>query len=1138
MQFTAFYKAKDFYWLLSGQLFSQTWRIMRLTIVFLIISLLQVSARGYTQNITLSKKQISLKRVFAEIEKQSGYQFFYNEKLLAKASKVSLSLRNATLAKTLDACFENQPFTYSILNKTIIIKEKAKPQSQPQTKAIPLSDLIAPPVKLKGRVVDEKGVSLPGVTIAIKGMVRSQGTATITDSRGFFSLEVPSSAKTIVASFIGYQSKEVTVASQMENLTIVLLPDNQQLSAVVVTAYGSQSRTVQTGAISQIKGEDVANIPLTSVDKALQGKVAGLQSTGGSGQPGSFQDVRIRGIGSFSASSAPLYVIDGIPVNSGTLTQDAVTSNALSGINPDDIESISVLKDASASSVYGSRAANGVIIITTKKGRVGTTRIKVDAEAGTSSQGFMSDQNRPLNTTQWKELTMEGLLNSPSAVANFSLTPANVSSYVDATYRTNNGVNTDWIDVITRTAAQQQYNMAADGGNDKTLYHLSGGYFKQDGVVLASQFDRYSVNLNVNHKVSDRLSLSSGFITSYSTLRGPSNGGADDNPVLAAYFLLPMYSPRNADGSLNITAPDFPVSGISNPVAIAEMDKRKSGMLKGLGSLSAEYKITRGFKFTSKYGVDYNNIEEDRYFNPYYGGYSTYSGAVYRSYLRYFNWVWTNLFDYTGAFLSDQSLRLNVKMGYEAQKSQTYTNTTQVLGMPPNLDIEVPSAGSSYKTITGTNSDYAFAAMLAMADISYEGKYVLSGSFRRDGSSRFGENNRYGNFWSVGASWNMEKEQFIQDLPWITQLKIRGSYGLNGNAGIGNYDWRQLYGYSAGYNYLGQSGSAPVAVGNPNLTWEVNKPLDLGLDLALFKNRLALTAEWYSRKTSNLLLNEPLSPTSGFGSYSNNVGSMRNRGFEVSLSGTPVMAGGFRWDMNFNFSHNKNEILALVNNADQVSTPFIRRVGEDFQSFYLPLWAGVNPENGDPLWYTDGSKTSTTNVYNMAKFAIAGSASPKYFGGFGSQFSYKGVSLDGLFYYNFGNLVRDTYAKYTQSDGQNPGYNRVASQLNRWQKPGDLTNVPKYIYGGNQGSNSNSSRYLYKGDYVRLRNLTLSYSLPADWLTKLKVANMKIYARGTNLWTWVKDKNLTYDPEMAVTSTTTFDVYIPRTYTVGVNVGF
>ncbi|PLK46210.1 TonB-dependent receptor [Emticicia sp. TH156] len=972
----------------------------------------------------------------------------------------------------------------------------------------------------------DDGSPLPGVSVTLKGSTKG----TTTNADGVYSISAPGNA-TLTFSFIGFVTQQVPVNNRAV-INLQLVSDATELAEAIVVGYGTTSSIKKTGAVGVVTSDKIENTPFSSVDKAIQGRVAGLQSAGGSGQPGSIQNIRIRGIGSMTAGSDPLYVVDGIPINSGDLTRNTTTANALAGINPNDIESVTVLKDAASASIYGSRAANGVILINTKKGKAGKTKIRFDTEVGVVGIAYLSDANRPLTSSEWRELTSEGLVNSGQAPD-----LAAAQALVDKNFRTDNGINTNWLDEVTRQGTQQQYNLSASGGNEKTQFYFSGGYFKQEGNVIESKFNRYTGNLNLTNKITDKLTLKANIMLSATGQRGPGTGGLFANPVLNAYFLLPSYNPRNTDGTPNISGPDFPAGALYNPLAIATMDKRNTTGLKGITTTSLEYQVLKDLKLSSKIGIDYNNYEEDVYNNPFYGDGRNDAGRSYRYYTRYFNWVWTNLADYTWDITKNDDYVLNVIAGYEAQKSMQYTSNVATFGLPGNLNITVPSAGSVYNSAIGSNSDYSFSSALAMANFSVQNKYVLSGSFRRDGSSRFGSNNRYGNFWSVGGAWNIHKESFMADLKWIDQLKLRASYGLNGNAAIGNYDWRPTYAYGSGYNYLGATGSGPSAVGNVNLTWEVNRPLDIGFDATLLKKRLNVTFEWYTRKTTSLLLDEQLSRTSGFTSFKNNIGSLQNQGIELALSGTPLIIGEFTWDASFNISMNKNKILALAT-QDQVDGAFIRKVGQDYQSFYVRDWAGVDPANGAPLWYIDDTRTEKTSTYNTAKQQIVGSATPKTFGSFSSTFSYKGLSLDFMFYYNFGNLVRDSWANYTQSDGYNATFNRVAIQMTRWQKPGDVTNVPKYVYGGSLASNSLSSRYLYGGDYIRVRDITLGYTLPASLISKAKLSNVKLYVRGSNIWTWVKDKNLPYDPETYINSSTNLDIYIPKTFTGGLQVAF
>ncbi|MCX2738416.1 SusC/RagA family TonB-linked outer membrane protein [Pontibacter anaerobius] len=989
-----------------------------------------------------------------------------------------------------------------------------------------LQQAIAQGKTVSGTVTDaESGQGLPGVTVLVKGT--QVGTAT--GVNGNYTINVPEGSNTLTFSFIGYNTLERQVGNAA-TVNVALSVNNKQLQEVIVTGYGTTNTIANTGAVAQIKAAEIAEVPVASIDKALQGRVPGLQSVGASGQPGSAQQVRIRGIGSMTASSEPLYVVDGVPINSGDLSRNTTTANALAGINPNDIESITVLKDASAASIYGSRAANGVIVVTTKQGKAGKTKFNASAETGFSKRAYFNENTRPLNSEETIELASEAYLNNSLYRDFYQLTQDNIRDFILTRYGIDETVDTDWYDEVSQQGKYSQYNLSASGGNEKTQFHVSGGYFDQEGTIKTSAFERITTNLSVNHRATDKLTFGTNMMIASAKQSGPGNSGLFRNPILSSLFLTPYTSPYTEEGDLNL------FTGLYNPLAIFEYDKDQNHTLKGIGSINAAYNITPNLKITSKFGVDYNNLEEDTYRNPFYGDARNTGGSATRFYTRYFNWVWTNLLDYTWDVNKDNKYVATLKGGYEAQKSSYYSSNVTSNNLPLNTNFIVPSVGAVPITASGTQADYTFASLLAIGDFTYDGKYVLSGSFRRDGSSRFGSENRYGDFWSVGASWNVDQEEFIQDLGWIDQFKLRASYGVNGNAGIGNYEWRYVYDYGIDYN--GQVGAAPTSLGNPGLTWEKNKPFDLGVDLAFFQNRLTVTADYYTRETTDLLLREPLSRTTGYSTYIDNVGAMRNSGVELAVSGTPVQVGDFRWDLSFSITKNKNEIVNLIED-EQIVSPFIRKVGEDYQTYYLPVWAGVDPENGNPLWYSNEEQTETTSTWSQAKYVVTDkSATPKTFGSAGTTFSFKGITLDALFYYNFGNHIYDPYYRYLNSGGAYIGsYGQRATELDRWQQPGDITDVPRNTYGGTNAYQP-STRILNSGDFIRLRDVTLSYTLPSTWTEKVKLNNVRVYARGTNMYTWVKDDKLAYDPEAGgVGGLTNFDIEIPKTVTFGVSLG-
>ena len=1102
--------------------------VMRLTAFLLLCCCVQLPARTLSQKITASFKEAKLSEVFDELSRQSGLSIVYTEHALANTRPVTVAIKDRTVTEALQLCMKGQPFSFKIENNIVIVHREKKPVDEEG-----LTLYAAPPASITGRVINAEGQPLAGVDIRLK---RGGSFHTVTDADGRYTIQLADAKDVLVFSHIGYEVLEVAVDGR-SNVNVVMKLAIADLNEVVINGYGSQARASYTGAASRVSSSELRNRSYTSFDQNLQGRVAGLQSVTASGQPGAAQTIRIRGNGSIGASADPLYVVDGIIINTGQLSAMTTTSNVLSSINPNDIESITVLKDASASAIYGSRAANGVIVITTKQGAIGKARVNFDAEYGATHLGRVPEAGRLMTTDEWRKYTAQGLLNNPTFVSQNNLTPDNVLDYVDQEYGSGNGVNTNWYDVVKRTGKQQQYNLGISGGNANTQYHISGGYFTQQGTVIGSDFNRYSGSVNVKSKLNDRLTIGSKAMVGSVRQSSPDAGGSSANPITAAMHLFPFISPYNADGSFNIDPVSFPAVQY-NPLYMAAYNVNTMNQLKAIASADGELRILDNLKFTSRIGFDYNTIEEDNYRNPTYGDGLFVEGSSARSYTRFFRWTWTNMLDYHFNLVRDGSLAMNVKAGYQAEESKDYFSRGEVQGMPPSPTLTVPSNGVTPYLVQGYNQGNSLTSEFGVADITFKEKYVLSGSFRRDGSSRFGIENRYGQFWSVGGTWNGYKEKIMERLDWISLLKLRVSYGVTGNAGIPDYASQQTYSYGSSNNYNGMGGSFPNAVGNPVLAWEANKQFDLGADLGFWKNRLTVTFDFYSRQANRLLMSQPTSQTTGFTGYINNVGSVRNRGIELVVSGTPVVAGDFKWDLGFNFSRNNNKVLTLVNGNDLVQNNKIIRVGMELNTFYLRQWAGVNPANGSPLWYKDAGMKETTTSYNSAALVAKYSSVPKAFGGVTTAFTYKGFSLSGMLYYNFGNYIQDYWGRITESDGAVPSYNHLASQLKAWSKPGDITNIPVNIYNNANNSARMSSRFLYKGDYVRLKEITLSYVFPKATLAAMKIQGLKIYLQGMNLLTWVKDKNLPYDPEQGLQGQTDYNLAVPRIFTGGINLQF
>ncbi len=994
---------------------------------------------------------------------------------------------------------------------------------------------------ITGKVTDDNGQGVPRASVLVKGT----RIGTTTNAEGNFTLSVPANGKTLIISSVNMASQEIVITGESMNVALKASTANS-LQEVVVVGYGTQKKITLTGSPAVVKAKDIENKPFSSVDKALQGQVTGLQSTASSGAPGANQDIRIRGISSINAGNSPLWVIDGAIVNTGDASRLQTTGNLLSTLNPNDIESITVLKDAASTSIYGSRAANGVILVTTKKGRAGKTKLRFDTEIGYNNPAYTSDRNRSLNAKEYIDLTREGLVNVGATQAQIDGTLTSLGN--------GNGTDFNWLKAVTRQGQQAQYNLSASGGSDKTTFYISGGYFKQDGITVTSDLRRYNGAMRIENQATNKLKLSVNLDGGIVKQNTPSNGGTFANPILSGYFLLPTLSAYKPDGSLNYLTPDFPAGSLFNTLATTSLDHRTLNEFSIRGSVSAEYKILENLTFKTNYAADYNNLEEERYNNPFYGdgavlatGSPTFgpniqynastTGRVFNFYTRYYNYTFSNTLNYRQNIGKSANTYANLKVGYENQLSKGYFNDLQGTGFPLTTALQQAASTATPKTASATISNYSFISEFALLDFSFKEKYNLSGSFRRDGSSRFGSNNPYGNFWSVGASWNVDKEKIFVDSRLISQLKLSASYGKNGNAAIGNYDFFPGYGFGANYNST--PGSFPNNVGNLDLTWEENKPLDIGINLGVLKNRINIEAIYYKRKSSKLLLDVPLSATSGFLTVRKNIGELENKGFELTLNVIPIKTRDFDWDVNFNYSNNKNRVTSLPGGKDILNGLFILRPGYDVQSYFLRKYAGVDPANGDPLWYTDSTQKATQNIYSSAQRLIGGqSASPTYFGSLTNTFNYKGFSFEAQFYYSGGNYSFDAFNSFYLGAGANPTFNKSSRILERWQKPGDMTDIPKYVYGGNKSFQSSSTFYLNNANYVRLRNLQVGYRIPQSSITSFGLSSVFFYVRGTNLFTWVKDKNQPFDPEQGASSRSNLNEFIPKTVSFGLNIGF
>jgi len=1002
-----------------------------------------------------------------------------------------------------------------------------------------LSNAFAQGKKVTGRVLSaDDGLPLPGVSVKIQGTQKG----VLTDGDGGYTLSL-NSGQVITFSYVGFIGQSVTF-NGTTIATVKLKADAKALAEVVVTdGYTTQSKKSYAGSTVTVKGSENENKPFSTPLGALQGEVAGLNISSSSGQPGANVQVRLRGVGSIGADSNPLYVIDGMIINAGDLSRLTTTANVLAGVNENDIETIQVLKDAAATSVYGSRGSNGVIVITTKKGKAGKTQVRVDAEAGASSNLKVPESGRSLNGEEYKNLVVTGLTNAGQ-------TPTQINNTI--TNYNLNGPSNNWYDLVTKRGTQQQYNVSINGGNENTRIFSSAGYFKQEATTLASNLTRFTGLLNVDHNISKKIALNVGINFSNINQNTPSDGGGFANPILAAYFLRPFQLAYNADGTLNSNrAGNTNFSSTFNPLYIAANDVKNLSQTRILSNATLKWNIWDQLRYTGYGSIDYDVLEEHTFNNPIMGdGYAS-QGRGYDYYTRYFNWLTRHQLDYRYNIPGIEDFYVNATVGYEAQRSQQYNISASGTGYPLTQPLLTALANSSTPTTASSSfSNYTFNSFYALLSTNYKNKYAISGSFRRDGSSRFGANNQYGDFWSVGGVWNVDEENFFKEQNVLSSLRLRSSIGTTGNASLSttvnpNYLAKPTAGY--GNNYAGATGQNFNTIGNTGLTWESQRKFDIGVDLGFFKDRLSLDVDYYRNTINSLIQQVPIARETGFSTIFENVGSMLNKGLEVSIKGVPVKSKDFTWSTSFNIAFNHNKVTELANHLPYVAasgtstnTNFYVREGYDIQTWYTRLYAGVDPANGNALWYTDGTKTATTSVYGNAARAQYKQADPKYYGGFNNTFNVYGVTLSADFYYNFGNYIQDAWASYLTDGVYNLNYGKYASNLRAWTTPGQITDVPKYISGGtnNGQSASFSSRFLYKGDFIRLKNLVVGYDFKNfDLVKKLGLSKLYLYGRGTNLWTKTYDKNLPFDPEVGFTGQSNLEVPQIRTFTIGLNVG-
>lgn len=907
----------------------------------------------------------------------------------------------------------------------------------------------------------------------------------------------------------------------------------ENIDEVIVVAFG-QKKTVQelTGSISTMSAESIEDVPVASIDKMLQGRVAGVQTGAASGQPGGFSNVRVRGISSINGVTTPIYIIDGVRVANGDLTTNNTTANILANMNPDDIENVTVLKDAVSTAVYGADAGAGVIVITTKSGKKGKPRFNLSFNTGFNQQAVES--NRGFTAGEYKEYLKDGLNNLLGQ--NYTVDQYTAGAFNNSTVLSifRSKADTNWADIVRKDGYQQNADFSMSGGNDKFTYYASANIFDQNSIVMNSFFKRLSYSTKLGYQATEKLKITSDFQISHGKTRTLGEGGGFANPMLAQYFNRPTDPARNPDGSWYYSPTNSRLSNsMFNPGYLLENNYNQAGTLRAFANLGAEYEIIDNLTYKLVFAPEYISVEEDTYWNPIHGDGYAYGGYQRTSVNRYFNFNIQNILDYSKKFGMHN---VGASLIQEAYKSdRKFLSATGItVGSPELTTLSNFVVPYGYNGTLDISSRYGYAVT---AHYDYDKLVLVDGSYRRDVLSQFLPGKKAGDFWSFGLGVDLARLNAIKEIEQISLMKLRASYGKLGNQVSAN----PYATYSFLANYDDTAGATYNRVFNPDLSWETVNPLNIGLDLGFFRNRVTLSAEYFNKETEDLIYNLPLSRAQGLVNYVDNIGTLVNKGYEFTLK-ADIFRGDrdqFNWSIGANVSTLENEITELYGGTVNTSTTTLR-VGEGVRTFYLRKWAGVDPANGDPLWFINGIDGETTNNYNLAQQAVQGSFISDLYGGANTNLSYKGFDLDLQFTFGVGGKIYDDWASYTYSDGQYtlnyPGYGDVMGDY--WTPTNTTANNPKPIINGNKRSNSASTRFLYDADFIRLSNARLGYTFDKGLLTGSGLNSFQVYVMANNAWTHRFDDRLKFDPETNVSGYTNLALPVLKSFLFGVNMSF
>ena len=1054
--------------------------VMKISI-FLMLIAMEVSANNYAQEtISLHTTNTSLIKVLKSIEKQSSYRFFYSDDIVQAEKQVSISVKNATLDEVLGKVLTGLSLSWKVMDGNfVIISALVKPENS------------IPQRIISGKVVTSEGQPLQGASIQIKGT----GRGTSTDENGNFKITVAETDKVIVISYTGYLTVEQTIGNS-DNVVFNLVSVAKSLDEVVVVGYGVQRKRDLTGAVSVVTAADIANRPIIDAGEALQGKAAGVQVVSNSGKPGAGLSIRVRGSSSISAGNDPLYVVDGIPLTD------------ISAFNPNDIESISVLKDAASASIYGTRAANGVVVITTKKGVVGRSRIDFSTYLGTSS----ATKKLPvLNAKQYQDYVNE--LKGTTAVT-------------DAMVQAN---DINWPDEVFQTGSQQNYQLSVSGASEKTQHYISVNYTDQKGIIKPANFNRVTGRVNLSTKANDWLTVSTSTIVSRSN-----NNGITDNAsvsrggvVLSALetpSIIPKYNSLASNALFNLTAAGAPVGSVGfNP--IGNNWENPYGAIYGrytknlndrlLSNIGADIKFVKGLIFQSRFGIDYSNDKTTFFLDPFLTTYGRQTHGQQNQYkTNNLTWLSEQTLNYSTTWGKNH---LSALAGWTAQDShteQTYISGSFLKPEYRLLPWDQSFLRDSIHTapITGVD-EWALISFLGRVTYDFDGRYLFQANLRSDNSSKFAPGNRTAVFPSFSAGWRISRENFMNKIKLINDLKLRVGWGQNGNQeGMGSYSYLPLSTIDPNTGAVTTSTIAPQS-----LTWETSTQTNIGIDAVFLNNRISFTGDFYIKKTKNVLINLPLPSQAGYATGPVNGASMQNIGEEFLISSRNIINRNFKWTTDFNISFNQNEVRTIFQdikflnawgNVDSRGNAIALVQGYGLGEFYGYIAQGVDPATGHQLYVAKSGKVMDNP--SPTDRSYLGNAQPKFVYGLTNSLSYKNFDLTVFLQGSEGNKIFN--AGRLESEAMIFGINQSTAILNRWRKSGDVTTIPGVTTNGSANNSLISTRFLESGSYLRVKTITLSYKIDPKLLSGIGLSAASIYVSCNNLFTITKYKG--FDPEV------------------------